>query len=484
MNILLADDEQDIRISLSNFLKKLGHETTAVGDGADALREFHGKQFDVMITDLRMPVLDGLKLLHQIKHVEQSTVEVIIITGHGDIDSAIEALRCGARDYLKKPIDVRELAVILERIEDYKSLRNGYVQLKAEVQERVEREDYFRGETKRLREAYLKEIGLDNICVYSDAMRQVMSLAEKYSRDRMIPVLIEGETGTGKELIARYIHCYSEGKNVTPFVAIDCGAISRNLFEGELFGHEKGAYTGATSTGRMGKLEAANGGTLFLDEIGEMPQGLQVKLLRVLEEHRFYHLGGIREIPVDFRLISATNKELQTEVSDQRFRLDLFYRINVGTILIPPLRERREDILPLAMRFAKRASTRRGKTFLRFTREAEDFLVAYTWPGNVRQLKNCIERILLLTPSGEVNLRDLSFLKSAEPATVSSRFDPDFIGKAGFELPEGGFDLEALHRRIIKQALAKHQGNQTAAARYLGISRRVLQGRLKKLAFS
>jgi len=412
MNILLADDDQDIRRSLSNFLKKLGHKVMAVSDGADALQEFHGQEFDVMITDLRMPVVGGLKLLHQIKHVEQSTVEVIIITGHGDMDSAIEALRCGARDYLKKPIDVRELAVILDRIEAYNRLRNNYTRLKAEVQERVKREDFIRREARRLRAAYLKEVGLDRICVYSEAMRQVMSLAEKYSGDRTIPVLIEGETGTGKELLARYIHCYNEGKNITPFVAIDCGAISPNLFEGELFGHERGAYTGATSTGRLGKIEAANGGTLFLDEIGEMPQGLQVKLLRVLEEHKVTHLGGVKEIPVDFRLISATNKALQAETEIQRFRPDLFYRINAGMIRIPPLRERREDILPLAMRFARRASARRGKTFLRFTGNAEAFLAAYPWPGNVRQLKNCIERILLLTPSGEVTLRDLSFLKT------------------------------------------------------------------------
>jgi DNA-binding NtrC family response regulator len=362
--ILLVDDEQDVQVSLSRFMTKLGHRVECASDAALALARFHADHFDVVISDIRMPGMDGLELLSRLKRVQASPVDVIVITGHGDMDNAISALKFGAFDYLRKPIDVRELAVTLERIAELKRLRNNYRQLKTEFRQRVEEKTQaIRGEAERLRQAYLQEVGLGELRVFSGVMRAVLDLAQKYAEDPTLPVLITGESGTGKELIARYLH-YSQALDpLRPFVALNCGAISPQLFEGEFFGHEAGAYTGATASGQKGKLEAAHGGTIFLDEIGEMPPGLQVKLLRVLEDSRFYRVGGTREVSISVRVISATNQDLAAATEAGRFRTDLYYRVNAGAIRIPPLRERREEIIPFALHFATRAAKRRGRDF-------------------------------------------------------------------------------------------------------------------------
>ena len=481
MNILLIDDEADVRQSLSRFLKKLGHTVVCAANGMEGLREFHTQTFNLVITDIRMPEIDGLELLRRIKTIEKSPVDIIVVTGHGDTANAIKALKYGAFDYLQKPIDIRELAIVIERSNAYVTLRDNYQRLKQEFHERVHLETQaVRGEAEKLRNAYLAEIGLGDLCIYSEKMHQVIAQAEKYATDRQIPVLIEGESGTGKELIARYIHFYGANSAVLPFVAINCGAISQELFEGELFGHDPGAYTGATARGQMGKIEAAAGGTLFLDEIGEMPQGVQVKLLRVLEDKKLYRLGGVREIPVDIRIISATNKNLEREVGEKRFRLDLFYRVNMGHIRIPPLRERREEILPLARRFAERAAQRRGQRFGGFTPAAEEFVVSFPWPGNIRQLKNAMERLVLMHPWDVVDVEDLAFIPERPPLPEFAERMP-VLGAGEVVLPDGGLDLDELNRKIIRQALEKNQGNRTRTAQYLGISRRVLEGRLKKL---
>jgi DNA-binding NtrC family response regulator len=482
LDILIIDDEPDVRRSLSNFLKKLGHATVCASDGLEGLKEFHIRSFNLVITDIRMPGIDGLEFLRRIKVIEKHPADVIVVTGHGDMDNAIKALKFGAFDYLQKPIDVRELAITIERSAEYSALRNQYMALKQELRARVETETRaVRGEAEHLRTAYLREIGLDGLCVYSDAMRGVIRQAEKYSTDRSIPVLIEGESGTGKELVARFIHLYGQAKAPLPFVAINCGAIFHDLIEGELFGHDPGAFTGATAKGRIGKIEAANGGTLFLDEIGDMPLNVQVKLLRVLEERRLYRLGGVREIPVDIRVISATNKDLRQEVIDKRFRLDLFYRINTGNIRIPPLRKRREDILPLALRFLDRSSARRGKRLGRFSPEGEAFLTGYDWPGNVRQLKNGMERLSLLHPLDRIDAADLGFIRDLNLG-LEIPSDAGILAACSFGLPEERFDLEDFNRRIVRKALERHNHNQVRTARYLGISRRALQGRIKNLA--
>jgi DNA-binding NtrC family response regulator len=485
LNILLIDDEQDICRSLSDFIQKLGHQVTCASNAADGLRAYHAHEFDLIITDIRMPEMDGLEFLRRVKTTERSPADVIVITGHGDMDSAIRALKYGAYDYLQKPINVRELAIVIERSAEYRALRNKYTELEEKFDERIaNKTDAFRREANHLWKVYLEELGLGDMGVYSEAMRQVMDLAARYGSDRSIPVLIEGETGTGKELVARFIHYYGKGDTLTPFLAINCGGVPSELFESELFGHEAGAFTGATAKGRTGKFEMANGGTIFLDEVGELPSNLQVKLLRIIEEKKLYRVGGIKEIPLDLRVISATNKNLSQEVANKRFRLDLFYRINMGAIRIPPLRERREDILPLALRFVNRALARSGKKFNGFTRDAEEFLDSHPWPGNVRQLKNAMERLALLGPWDRTDRHDLSFINDSLTVDSDVARTKPILGHDAFELPPKTLDLEDLNRRILKQALEKNHGNQTKTAQYLGISRRILEGKLKKMGLS
>ncbi len=483
MKILIVDDEQDIRQSLSNFIGKLGHQVICAEDGISALREFHQtNELNLVITDIRMPNMDGLELLRRIKYIECSSVEVIVITGHGDMENAIQALKLGAFDYLQKPINVRELAITIERLAEYITLKDNYFGLKEEFNKRVEIETQTcRVEAEQLREAYLREIGLENLYVFSEGMRQVLWQAEKYSADRSIPLLIEGESGTGKELIARYTHHFSHPNTLIPFVAINCAALSEGLIEAELFGHESGAYTGATRTGRIGKLESASGGTIFFDEIGEMPLTLQVKLLRVLEEKKLYRLGGNTEIPVDIRIICATNKDLQKAIADKQFRVDLYYRISMGNIKIPPLRERREDILPLAHQFISRAFMRRGIKFEYFTPSAEKFLSTFDWPGNVRQLRNAMERLALFKSDGRIDVNDLSFIREMLSSQLCMPDSIPVLGRDQFLLPDDRFDVETFNQKIMKYALEKNNGNQTQTAQYLGISRRILQGRLKKM---
>jgi len=482
VNILLVDDEPDVRKSLSNFLEKLGHTVFWAEDGVGGLKEFHERSINLLITDIRMPKMTGLELLRRIKTTERSPVDVIVITGHGDMDNAITALKYGAFDYLQKPINVQELAIAIERSMEYTALRNQYARLKNEFNERIESETRsIKGDVEQLRRVYLEEVGLDELCVYSDAMNQVVRQAEKYSSDRSIPVLIEGESGTGKELIARIIHHLAPKTPLMPFVAINCGAMTQDLFEAELFGHEPGAYTGATRSGRPGKLEAASGGTIFLDEIGEMPPHLQVKLLRVIEDKKLYRLGGLNEIPIDVRFICATNKKMQRAVSDKQFRLDLYYRISIGNIQIPSLRERRDDILPLAHRFISRAFLRKGKQFDHFTNEAERFLVHFPWPGNVRQLKNGMERLALMKTDGRINIEDLSFIQDLTFLNNSPTNKRLVLGHDDLDLPAEGLNLDDFNKSIIRRALEENKGNQTLTAKYLGISRRTLQGRLKKM---
>ncbi|OEU58702.1 MAG: hypothetical protein BA862_10020 [Desulfobulbaceae bacterium S3730MH12] len=482
MNLLIIDDERDIRDSLSNFVQKLGHTVFCAENGNDGLQKFQDEDVDLVITDIRMPGMDGIELLRRIKKIQRSPVIVIVITGHGDMDNAIKALKYGAYDYLQKPIDIRELAIAIERSTAYLALREKYLQLKETFTQQLENKTVsLRGTAEQFREAFLQEVGLGEMQVHSDLMRNVVELAEKYSNEKEVAVLIEGESGTGKELIARLIHYYGQEQPDTPFITISGGAISDQLFEAELFGHESGSYTGATKYGRMGKLEAADGGTIFLDEIGEMPLGLQVKLLRVLEEKKLYRIGGIEEVSVNFRIISATNKDLKQQVASGDFRLDLFHRINIGHIRIAALRDRLDDIVPLANHFIRKAFSRQGKRFEGLSKGAEKILKSFSWPGNVRQLKNSMERLSILST-------DCYFDQEHIADIIEQSSTDDLAGKKvgtlscnEFQLPDDRFDLEKFNNEIIKRALAINNGNKTKTALYLGISRRVLQGRLSKM---
>ncbi len=478
LRILVIDDEPDACEILSNLFRRLGHEVCSASDGSGGIDLFHSQEFDLVITDIRMPGTDGLQLLRQIKQVEQSPVDVIVVTGHGDMENAVKALKYGAYDYLLKPIDVRELTISIDRLCKYLVLQKSYQSLKNSFHEKVAIETRnYQGHVEKLQAAYLEEIGLDGLKVFSGSMREVVNQAERFAQDRQIPVLIQGESGTGKELIARFIHHYGRPNTLCPFVALNCGAISETLFESELFGYEPGSFTGAVPRGKRGKLEAAAGGTVFFDEIGELPAGLQVKLLRTLDERRLCRIGGVKEIPLDIRIISATNKDLRGEVEGKRFRLDLYYRINMGVIKIPSLRERSQDIMPLAHHFVKRAFLRRGIRFQGFTPEAERFLLNYHWPGNVRQLKNAMERLSLMPSNGGITRSELAFVEELGCGGDLHAI----LGDRPFVLPEGKLDLLALERRIIRMAMEKNRRNKRRTAEYLGISRKALYSRLKNL---
>lgn len=481
MNILLVDDEKDVRVTLSAFLRKLGHNVACMSNGLDGLNEFHLNDYDLIITDIRMPTLDGIEFLRHIKEIEQSDAGVIIITGHGDMDNAIKSLKYGAYDYFQKPIDIRELSSTINRYAEYEIPENKNFAAGEDLHEGPPYQTHCPKATTNTRPDSLREIGSEKMGIYSDTMRNVIDLAKKYCGSKTISVLIEGETGTGKELVARYIHYHGEGDQAKPFVAINCGALPAGLFETELFGHERGAYTGASTTGQKGKLELAHGGTIFLDEIGELPVNLQVKLLRVIEEKRFFRIGGTIQVEIDAQIICATNKNLAEEVRANRFRPDLFYRISMATIRIPPLRERRDDILPLAIRFIKQASPRNAKSFEGFTPAAQNYLVHYRWPGNIRQLENAMLNLALNGFHSKVDVDNLSFLSHIAESNSPSSSDKPILGNDEFDLPSNTLKLEELNRTIIRKALYKNYGNVTRTSQYLCISRRVLQGRLRKM---
>ena len=330
---------------------------------------------------------------------------------------------------------------------------------------------------KSFQNAYAEVMGIGRVGVFSGAMRAVMAMAERFHEDRSVPVLIEGETGTGKEIIARFVH-YGHSNVTTPFVSINCTAISPNLFESELFGYEGGAFTGAKKEGEMGKLELAKGGTLFLDEIGEMPLELQPKLLRFLQEKEIYRVGGLRKIKLDVRIICATNRTLVHLVEERKFRKDLYYRLNTGNITIPPLSQRREAIAPLAQMFLEQFAKQKKRRFRFLQKESVKILENYSWPGNIRELQNIIERIVLLYDDIEVRPEHLRFL-SSECEDLFDSSMPQLI-PGSIVLPPDSLDLIEVEKEIVRKALAKFNGNKTRTAAYLGISQTSLRTRLKK----
>ena len=482
MNILLVDDDRATRESLGLFLRETGHDVTVAENGMDGADKFDEGVFHLVVTDVKMPKLDGFGLLRHIKATKRSYVDVIIITGHGDINSAITALREGAYDYLQKPVNIDELSVIIERVSEHLSLKQKNDELTNRFEENVrERVSETEDQLDRFRDFFRETLGL-NVSVHSHSLADVFALAEKFHRTSSVPVLIEGETGTGKEVLARYVH-HGPEMSAKPFVAINCAAIPTDLFESELFGHEAGAFTGASTTSKKGQIEMASDGTLLLDEIGDMPLATQVKLLRVIEEREFYRVGGVKRMPFKARIIASTNKSLKRQIEEKKFRDDLYHRLNVGFIKIPPLRERREEIIPLAYDFISKASARFGKKNVKgMTRNAEQFIEYQPWPGNVRQLENAIERVVLLFDGDYVDADQFAFLTddSADEhdATPENRID---LGAGHFcTLPPDGIDLDDLVTRLVEEAMRMSNNNKTMAAKLLNISPRTISRRLDK----
>jgi DNA-binding NtrC family response regulator len=483
VNILLVDDERESRICLANFLRELGHQVVECADGFEALEMFSSQEFHLVLSDIRMPKMSGIELLRKIRSLPGGQdADIILCTGYGDMQTAIEALRAGAYDYLLKPLNIEELVRVTERVAEHQALRRENELLSKKFTEAVKAAtEETRQELSRLKKAYCQTVGLGRVGVFSEAMEKVFQQAQKLHADRSIPVLIEGETGTGKEVVARYIH-YGEGDVTAPFVDLNCAALAPSVFETELFGYEAGAFTGGLPKGKKGKLDLAEGGTLFLDEITEIPVDLQAKLLRIIEEREFYRVGGLKKVKTDVRIICATNADVEKKVAEGAFRQDLYYRLNVARIYLPPLRQRPEEILPLAGIFLDELAREKRKSFKTISQEAASMLLSYQWPGNVRELKNVMEWVVLMWDDSEVKPCHLGILqKDRANIALTETTSAGMIDYKDFSLPPGSLPIEEYTNNIIRKALQLHRGNKTETAKYLGISRRSLYCRLKRL---
>ncbi|MDR7866526.1 MAG: sigma-54 dependent transcriptional regulator [Sporomusaceae bacterium] len=464
MKVLLVDDDVDSRTSVSRFLKVLGHHVDECGSAGEALIRLCDKcDFPVVLSDIKMPNMSGIDLLRAVSQLSLAT-NVVFFTGHGSMESAIEALRMGAYDYLLKPVNVDELAAVINRIEEQISpTKRGDSCLNAQPDE-------------KMRKAKRTSWGNTNtINVFSNQMRRVVNAAIKYHTDRSIPVLIEGETGTGKELIARLIHDGGKPTN-QPFIDINCAALQPSLFESELFGYKAGSFTGGMNKDQHGKFDAAQGGTIFLDEVGEIPLELQAKLLRVVQEREYYRVGGLSKVRTDARMVCATNVNLTEAVAEGKFRQDLYYRLRIGYIFIPPLRERKEEIMPLAMFFLNQFTRQRNKGFKRISEEASRAILGHQWFGNVRELRNTIEWAVFMHDGEELkpdHLENANFVTDIISGPVGAL--PEYLEKKG-SLLDRHVD------QIVLDALRKNNGNKTATAKYLGISRRSIYRLLEKAA--
>ena len=410
MKILLVDDTKSIRISISAFLKNLGHIVLQASNGREALDILDKAPVHMVVSDIRMPYVNGHELLKRIKGSDKwKNIEVVLLTGHGEIKGAINAMKEGAYDYLLKPINLDEFAGIIDKIGELLSLKEENLDLTRNFDQKVtEATQEIKKELDSVRQAFAREVGTAQIGVFSDSLSEILTKAEKLHQNPDIPVLIEGETGTGKEVIARYIH-YGKGEVVTPFIALNCAAIAPTLFESELFGYEPGAFTGGNPKGQKGKLELSETGSIFLDEITEMPVEHQAKLLRIIQERNYYKIGGLKRMTTTSRFICATNQNVESKIKDGTFRQDLFFRLNIGHIRIPPLRERPEEILPLAQMFLENLIKDKRTNFSKIRDSARKKLEEYKWPGNVRELKNAIERIALFWDEKEIKPKHLNF---------------------------------------------------------------------------
>jgi DNA-binding NtrC family response regulator len=443
--ILIVDDELSVRDSLRMIFKK-NYQVVLAGSSAEAWEKIQREEPDLIFLDIIMPEKDGMEMLKEIRKIQPLT-PVVMLTATKTVKTAVEAMKLGAHDYINKPFDVEELILVAQKALESRDLRIENRRLREEVEERY-RFDNIIGKSKEMREIY----------------STIKQIAEKNST-----VLIHGESGTGKELVARAIH-YNSLRKEKPFVPVNCAAIPETLIESELFGHEKGAFTDAQSR-RIGHFEMAHQGTLFLDEVSELSLLTQAKILRALQEREFVRVGGTKTVSVDVRLISATNKNLEELMARGGFRSDLYYRINVVPLTIPPLRRRKEDILLLAQHFLEKHT---GGAKKRISPEAMDILVAYDWPGNVRELENIIERIVVLTNVEDINPNDL-------PASLKTNSRVELIkqevldGRISFEDAERDFEKD-----IILEALKKSNFVQTKAAELLGISRRILKYKMDK----
>jgi len=445
--LLIVDDEPLLRVAISDALRKEGWIVDVAEDGAKGAALFAKHVHDLVLTDLVMPRMDGMALLRRIKAIEKETT-VVMITAHGSVERAVEAMQHGAADFIAKPFSMSQLMVRLENVCSVRALREQNVRL----QEQLER-----------RHSFAKIIGK------SKSMQKVFELIKVVAPSDS-SVLVHGESGTGKEMVANAIH-YNSPRRAKPYIRVSCASLPETLIESELFGYEKGAFTGASQR-RIGRFEAAGGGTLFLDEINDLPLAFQVKLLRVLQERQIERLGSNRPIDVDVRIVSASLRPLEEEIADGRFREDLFFRVNTVTILLPPLRERREDIPLLAQRFLQEFLRGRDKEIEGFSDDTHDLFDAYPWPGNVRELRNVVERAVLFCQGNRITLEEL-------PAAMRGGSSIGPAATRPGEVVPLAKAAEQAEIEAIRSALVASQGRKSKAAEHLGISRKTLWEKIK-----
>jgi DNA-binding NtrC family response regulator len=445
--VLVIDDKRNILHVISAVLKREGYGVTIATTGEEAISKLKKNEIDVVITDYLLPGMDGLKVLELVKEKDPS-IPVILITAYGSIEMAVEAMKLGAYNYLTKPVNYDEMLVLIKEATEKKRLVEENASL-----------------NKKLQNTY----SFQNIIGQSDKMQEIFDTIQKVANSKA-NILITGESGTGKELIAQAIH-YSSDRSSRPFIAINCAAIPETLLENELFGHEKGSYTGAHKT-EKGKFELADTGTIFLDEIGDISQNMQLKLLRILQERELTKIGGSESIAVDIRVIASTNKNLDQEVEKGNFREDLFYRLNVVTINIPPLRERKESIPFLAEHFLQKYCDENSKDINGFEQRVIDSFMSYDWPGNVRELENTIERAVVMCTFNKITLANIR-------KGIAKNIDSTELAK-DLNIPPEGLDLRKLEKEIITKALEKSKWNQTKASELLKITRKQLRTKMKK----
>lgn len=446
LNILVVDDGRSQREMLRDFLKNEGHSVGEAESGPLAIQQVRDGHYDLLLLDYKMPGMDGMEVLQEVKKINPE-IDIVIITAFGTIETAVDAMKAGALDYITKPVEFDELLLLVERVSERRMLIR---------------------ENEILRERLGQNgVSTDKIVFRNEKMGALMNMAGRVAASRAT-ILLQGESGTGKELFARLIHNLSPRAG-GPIIAVNCGALNENLLESELFGHEKGAFTGATAR-RIGRFEEADGGTLFLDEIGELSPQVQVKLLRFLQEREFQRLGGNQTLHADVRIISATNRDLEKMAKSGGFREDLFYRLNVVTMQLPPLRERKEDIPPLIDHFIARYAKENAREIVGTSSEALDILLKYDYPGNVRELENIIERAVVIAREDVISVEDLPFGDAMQEQGDGRKAEDGILRRS----------LEELERKMIAEAMDKSGDHQSRAAALLGLSERMLRYKLKK----
>lgn len=448
VKILVIDDERFITWSLKQYLEKIGYEVFTAETGEDGIEIFKTELPDIVLLDMHLPGMSGIDVLQTIKKLNKDAI-VIIITAHGDIQTAVSVIKSGAYDFIEKPFELERVGVVIKKAQETLSLKK---------------------EVKHIREERHVKYGFENIIAKSKPMQDVVNLAKKISQSDANIILIQGESGTGKNLLAKAIH-YNSSRATEPFIEVTTTAIPDTLIESELFGYEKGAFTDAKIS-KKGLFEIASGGTIYLDEIGDIKPSTQAKLLRVIEERTFKRVGGLKDISVDVVIIAATNKNLEAAVRDGSFRTDLYYRLKLIPINIPPLRERKEDIIPLALFYIDIFNKEFKKNVKGISPEAERLLINYPWFGNARELRNVIERICILEDTDMINVEHI-------PAEIAEFGTPP-SEKMLLSLPSEGVSLKDIEKNLIIQALQKTNYNQTKAARLIGISRDALRYKMQK----